>query len=107
MLTLKKLFSPEVHDICPNCGTVCAITDVLCPKCGKNLDELFEQLPDSEDSPFPPIKFIKRLVLILIGILIIGGVFCSIPYFKYKKTYLDPYTQFREMEIQALPEFDK
>jgi hypothetical protein len=44
---LKKLFSPEVHDICPNCGEACAITDILCPKCGKNLDELFEQLSDS------------------------------------------------------------
>jgi len=44
---LKQLFSPEVHDICPNCGEACAIADVLCPKCGKNLDELFEQLPDS------------------------------------------------------------
>ncbi|HXQ35068.1 MAG TPA: zinc ribbon domain-containing protein [Anaerolineales bacterium] len=53
MLTLKKLFSPEVHDICPSCGEACAITDVLCPKCGKNLDELFEQLSDS-DLPTKP-----------------------------------------------------
>ncbi len=52
MLMLKKLFSPEVHDICPNCREACAITDVLCPKCGKNLDELFEHLPNSEVSSF-------------------------------------------------------
>ncbi len=48
MIMLKKLFSPEDRDICPSCGEACAITDILCPKCGKNLDELFEQLPDSE-----------------------------------------------------------
>ena len=47
---LKNLFSPIEKDICPNCGNTCATTDVLCPKCGKNLDELFEQLPDSEIS---------------------------------------------------------
>jgi len=48
MLTLKKLFYPQVQDICPNCGEACAITDVLCPKCGKNLDELFENLSNSD-----------------------------------------------------------
>jgi hypothetical protein len=52
MLTLKKLFIREVHDICPNCGEACAITDILCPKCGKNLDELFEKLPDLTSSTF-------------------------------------------------------
>ena len=70
MLTLKKLFIPEVHDICPNCGEECVITDVLCPNCGKNLDELFEQLPDSETPPFTPIRFFKGLFVILIGIFI-------------------------------------
>jgi hypothetical protein len=50
MLILKKLFSPEVHDICPNCGQACATTDVLCPKCGKNLDELFDQAFDPANS---------------------------------------------------------
>jgi hypothetical protein len=60
MLTLKKLFSPEVHDICPSCGEACAISDVLCPKCGKNLDELFEQLSDS-DSPAKPTWIAKIL----------------------------------------------
>lgn len=49
---LKKLFIPEVKDICPNCGEACAITDVLCPKCGKNLDEPFEQFPDSSTPLF-------------------------------------------------------
>jgi hypothetical protein len=46
MFTLKKLFYPEVLDICPNCGEACALTDILCPKCGKNLDEHLENLPD-------------------------------------------------------------
>ena len=50
MLKLKNLLYPEVKDICPNCGEACAITDVLCPTCKKNLDELFEQLPDSASS---------------------------------------------------------
>jgi hypothetical protein len=45
---LKKLLHPKVEDICPNCGEACAIVEVLCPNCGENLDELFEQLPDSE-----------------------------------------------------------
>ncbi len=47
---LKKLFSPKKDDICPNCGTACFATDILCPRCGKNLDELFEQLPDLKGS---------------------------------------------------------
>ena len=47
MFTMKKLFYPEELDICPNCGEACAITDVLCPKCGVNLDELLEKLPDA------------------------------------------------------------
>ena len=52
MLTWKKLFVPQAHDICPNCEEACATTDILCPKCGKNLDELFEHLPDSASSTF-------------------------------------------------------
>ncbi len=48
---LKKLSAPKKVDICPNCGTACFATDVLCTHCGKNLDELFEQLPDLEESP--------------------------------------------------------
>ena len=47
---LKKLLNPTVKDICPNCGTSCATTDVLCPHCGDNLDELFEQLPDPKET---------------------------------------------------------
>ena len=53
MLTLKKLFAPEVQDICPNCAEACTITDVLCPKCGRNLDVLFERFPDSEVTTKP------------------------------------------------------
>ena len=45
-----NLSSAKKKDICPNCGTACFATDVLCPSCGKNLDELFEQLPDIEES---------------------------------------------------------
>lgn len=67
---LKKLLNPPVKDICPNCGQACEITDVLCPKCGKNLDELFEQLPDLQVPLFSFVKFIKKLFVILIGILI-------------------------------------
>jgi hypothetical protein len=70
ILVLKKLLNPTVKDICPNCGKACATTDVLCPNCGKNLDELFEQFSDSEVPPFALTKFIKRLFVILIGILI-------------------------------------
>jgi hypothetical protein len=47
---LKKLSTPKKEDICPNCGTACFATDVLCPQCGKNLDDLFEQLPDSNQA---------------------------------------------------------
>jgi hypothetical protein len=46
----KKLSALKKEDICPNCGTACFATDVLCPKCGENLDELFEQLPDLVES---------------------------------------------------------
>jgi hypothetical protein len=61
MLNLKKLLYPEVKDVCPNCGEACAITDVLCPKCGKNLDELFEQLPESVSSmALPKWIFLSR-----------------------------------------------
>ncbi len=47
---LKKLSTPKKEDICPNCGTACFASDILCPQCGKNLDDLFEQLPDSNES---------------------------------------------------------
>jgi hypothetical protein len=67
---LKKLLEPEVKDICPNCGQASASSDVLCPNCGKNLDELFEQLPDSDVPHAPLIKFLKSLLVILIGILV-------------------------------------
>ena len=50
---LKKLFSPEDRDICPNCGESCATSAILCPRCGKNLDELFEQLSDLEATHKP------------------------------------------------------
>jgi hypothetical protein len=75
---LKKLFSPEVHDICPNCGESCATTAILCPNCGKNLDELFEQLSDSELTYKPywltkaleTVNTIKAQYLPLTGLLI-------------------------------------
>ena len=71
---LKNFLEPDVKDICPNCGQACAITDVLCPSCGKNLDELFEQLPDLQVAPFSfPFSFrevLKSFFVILIGILI-------------------------------------
>lgn len=42
---LQRLLRPDDNDICPNCGSSCLTSDVLCPTCGKNLDELYEQLP--------------------------------------------------------------
>jgi hypothetical protein len=45
----------EKPDICPNCGNRCTIDEVYCPKCGKNLDELFEQL-DEKDLVISPSK---------------------------------------------------
>ena len=48
---LTKLFNaPKKEDICPNCGTACFATDVLCPNCRENLDDLFEQLPNSREA---------------------------------------------------------
>ena len=47
---LKKSSAPKKEDICPNCGTACFASDVLCSHCGKNLDDLFEQLPDSKEA---------------------------------------------------------
>jgi hypothetical protein len=57
MLTLRKLLNPDVQDVCPNCGTFCPPADVLCSNCGKNLDELFDQLPEStidQETPWIP-----------------------------------------------------
>jgi hypothetical protein len=76
---LKKLFNPEVHDICPNCGETCATTAITCPKCKKNLDELFEQLPDSEltyktywlTKASEIARDLKALCLPLIGLVIL------------------------------------
>jgi hypothetical protein len=38
------VFRSNRPDICPNCGNACAVNDVYCSKCGKNLDDLFEKL---------------------------------------------------------------
>lgn len=45
---LKKFLNPDVKEYCPNCRQECSEIDILCPKCGENLDELFEKFPDSE-----------------------------------------------------------
>ena len=60
------MFGPKKEDVCPNCGVACLATDILCPNCGKNLDDLFDQLPDKErpQSPNP----LVLTVLIVIGI---------------------------------------
>ncbi len=44
-MLLKRLLGSNDEDMCPNCGAACLASDVLCPKCGKNLDELYEHLP--------------------------------------------------------------
>lgn len=50
---LKIFFNPQLKETCPNCGHDCLETDILCPHCGKNIDKLFEQLPDAEISAPP------------------------------------------------------
>lgn len=43
---MKNFFTSKTEEeICPNCGTVCLETDILCSGCGEKLDELFEQIP--------------------------------------------------------------
>lgn len=49
----SRLFREDKPDICPNCGNACSASDVYCPKCGKNLDELFDQL-GAEAGVVPP-----------------------------------------------------
>src|SRR6266487_5679020 len=66
---LKKLFFSEEKDICSNCGEACAITDVLCPQCGKNLDELFEQLPDLVTTPCTSLGSITTLRIWRSGVI--------------------------------------
>jgi hypothetical protein len=65
----KKLFIPKKEDICPNCGTACLATDVSCPNCKKNLDELFEQLPIEEFETKPFLNIPKDYNLLLKWIL--------------------------------------
>ena len=62
---LKRFFVSREEDICPNCGTVCLTTDVFCPNCQKNLDELFKQLPkeEFETRPFINISQDHKLIL--------------------------------------------
>jgi hypothetical protein len=62
---LKRLFGSREEDICPNCDTVCSTTDVFCPNCQKNLDELFEQLPKEEFETKPFINISQNHKLIL------------------------------------------
>jgi hypothetical protein len=54
---LERLLGSSEEDICPNCGTVCLASDVLCPKCGKNLDALYEQLPPGWSGARPILHF--------------------------------------------------
>ena len=77
---LTKLFeAPIEEDICPNCGTACLATDVFCPNCRGNLDELYEQLPDLEESHnifrmaykiFPFLTWLTPLILILSPLIV-------------------------------------
>jgi hypothetical protein len=78
---LTKLFSVSIKaDICPNCGTACAATDVLCPSCGENLDEFFEKLPDYEETydvfrtaskKLPFLNWLTPLLLILSPLIVV------------------------------------
>jgi hypothetical protein len=77
---LTKLFeAPIEEDICPNCGTACLATDVFCPNCRGNLDELYEQLPDLKESHnvfrlaykiFPFLTWLTPLILILSPLIV-------------------------------------
>ena len=73
---IKKLFPPKKEDICPNCGTACFATDVLCPNCNKNLDDLFEELTMEalETKPFITIKKEHKLLLKWVLATVIGFV---------------------------------
>jgi len=57
---MLKIFpaTPE-EDICPNCEEKCLETDIFCPKCGGNLDDLFEQQLNNEEK-FDLIKTIQK-----------------------------------------------
>ncbi len=80
---LQKLLGPKKEDICPNCGEACFATDTLCPRCGKNLDDLFEQLPTDLPKAKPIIslpkqqKFLIEWVLATSIGLALGEVFLS------------------------------
>ncbi len=80
---LQSLFRPKKEDICPNCGTACLASDLYCPKCGSNLDELYEQLPDdwsadqlyeqlpddwTAEGKVPPLGTDSRLFLAWVGV---------------------------------------
>lgn len=76
---LTKLSAPKKEDSCPSCGTACFATDVLCPHCGKNLDELFEQLPDSNEANdffkmasknLPFLNWLTPLLLLLLPLIV-------------------------------------
>lgn len=77
---LKRLFNtPDIINICPNCGTTCSATDVLCPNCGENLDDLFEKLPEDEKSydvsmtvskKLPFLNWLTPLLLIVSPLLV-------------------------------------
>jgi hypothetical protein len=75
---LKKLSGPKKEDICPSCGEACYATDVLCPNCGKNLDELFEQLPPELLQTKPHISILREykwltkwVIVIAVGLLLL------------------------------------
>jgi hypothetical protein len=44
---LSKMFG-QARDFCPKCGTSCLADDEICPSCGCDLDELYEQLTDED-----------------------------------------------------------
>jgi hypothetical protein len=49
----------------------------------------------------------KIIILSIIFALLVSALFIYLTvYLPFKKTYIDPYEQFREMELQALPQFD-
>lgn len=89
---LKRLFVSREEDICPNCGTVCLTTDIFCPNCQKNLDELFEQLPkeEFETKPFINISQDHKLILNWTLATLVGFVFGKV-YLRFLTFSIVPY----------------
>jgi hypothetical protein len=62
-------------------------------------------MTDNSTKQWRTIKIITLSIFFILLVLVL--VACLAIYLPYKKTYIEPYEQFREMEFDALPQFDK